>query len=74
MKNLKKKNLIIKAENSRIVLKSKLLRKIWRKIQIMTFIMKVLGWKVYILASTANLSLETISVQRSYKKALQNAS
>lgn len=56
MKNLKKKNLIIKAENSRIVLKSKLLRKIWRKIQIMTFIMKVLSWKDYIPAFTATLS------------------
>lgn len=33
--------------------------------------MKVLSWKDYILAFTANLSLETISVQRSYKKALQ---
>ena len=47
VENLAKEILHIKAENFRIVFKSKSLRKSWRKIQIMSVIMKVLNWMDY---------------------------
>ena len=60
----KKKKINIKAENIMIALKSKSLRKSWKKKQTMTVIMKVLGWIEYIPALTATSSLESKSVLR----------